>query len=108
MKINEAGIPLYQYNIALNDRNMMFVKRTKENKNLEIGPQSFTLQQMELIFYSYAFMLSLAFLVFLAEIFIGKMKQRNDKRRMWKQLARLRKINEKKKQFPGFRDFQFQ
>jgi hypothetical protein len=72
LRINEAGIYGYQYSLARNDRDMMYIKRTKAGGNEDQGPQPFTLHQTSLVFIFYGFFLGFAVLIFGIEVVMEK------------------------------------
>ena len=51
---------------------MWKIRKTKEGRNINIGPQPFSLTQTSAIFIGYAIFVSIAIGVFLAEVIWGK------------------------------------
>jgi hypothetical protein len=76
LRINEAGIVEHQCKVALFDRDMMFIRRTKAGKNVDNGPQPFTIRQTALIFYIHGIFLAVAFAVFVMEICVHRIKKK--------------------------------
>jgi hypothetical protein len=72
LRINAAGIPEYQYKLALNDRDMLYIRKTKEGRNVNSGPHAFTLQQISIIFMIHGVFLGCAVVIFCFEVLIGK------------------------------------
>lgn len=72
MRINEAGISNYQFKLALNDRDMMYIRKTKERRNLQIGPQPFNVKQMSVIFIIHTILMGMAVFIFLIELIVGR------------------------------------
>lgn len=54
--------------LAANDRNMLFIQRTKEGRNLQSGAHAFTIDQTSVIFLIILLLLGIAFVVFVLEV----------------------------------------
>lgn len=78
LRINEAGIPEYQFKLARNDRDMLYIRKTKDGKNVDTGPQPFSLRQTIAIFMIYGIFLSISMAAFFIEIFVGSFKKKLD------------------------------
>lgn len=72
LRINAAGIPEYQYKLALNDRDMQYIRNTKEGKNFDNGPKPFTFRETSVIFILNGIFLGVATFVFYLEVIVGK------------------------------------